>query len=213
VIDVLESVDFHSEELRMEDFVFEGYNGVMCVEAGGPPAGTGCGGYVVGQTVKLLKEHHLLEDTDVVIFDVLGDVVCGGFAAPLQHADRALIVTANDFDSIFAMNRIVQAIGAKSKNYNVRLGGVIANRSAATDQIDKFNDQIGLKTMAHFPDLDVIRRSRLKKSTLFEMEESPELKAVQEEYMRLAAKLWAGVDPLSAEPMKDRDIFDLLGFD
>ena len=142
VIDVLETVDFHSEELRVEDFVFEGYNGVMCVEAGGPPAGTGCGGYVVGQTVKLLKEHHLLDETDVVIFDVLGDVVCGGFAAPLQHADRALIVTANDFDSIFAMNRIVQAIGAKSKNYKVRLGGVIANRSDATDQIDKFNAQI-----------------------------------------------------------------------
>src|SRR5512134_461934 len=81
VIDILEGVDFHTEELRPEDFAFEGYNGVMCVEAGGPPAGTGCGGYVVGQTVKLLKEHHLLEDTDVVIFDVLGDVVCGGFAA------------------------------------------------------------------------------------------------------------------------------------
>jgi light-independent protochlorophyllide reductase subunit L len=213
VIDVLESVDFHTEELRPEDFVYQGYNGVMCVEAGGPPAGTGCGGYVVGQTVKLLKEHHLLEDTDVVIFDVLGDVVCGGFAAPLQHADRALIVTANDFDSIFAMNRIVQAIGAKAKNYNVRLGGVIANRSAATDQIDKFNEQVGLRTMAHFPDLDVIRRSRLKKSTLFEMEHSPELEAVQTEYLRLAASLWVGSEPLYAEPMKDRDIFDLLGFD
>ena len=87
VIDALEAVDFHAEELRMEDFVFQGYNGVMCVESGGPPAGTGCGGYVVGQTVKLLKEYHLLEDTDVVIFDVLGDVVCGGFAAPLQHVD------------------------------------------------------------------------------------------------------------------------------
>ncbi|MFN7219577.1 MAG: ferredoxin:protochlorophyllide reductase (ATP-dependent) iron-sulfur ATP-binding protein [Burkholderiales bacterium] len=213
VIDVLEQVDFHSEELRVEDFVYEGYNGVMCVEAGGPPAGTGCGGYVVGQTVKLLKEHHLLEDTDVVIFDVLGDVVCGGFAAPLQHADRALVVTANDFDSIFAMNRIVAAIQAKSKNYNVRLGGVIANRSRETDQIDKFNNVIGLRTMAQFPDLDVIRRSRLKKATLFEMEESPELTAVQQEYLRLAAKLWAGTDPLSAAPMKDRDIFDLLGFD
>ncbi|MGA0925673.1 MAG: ferredoxin:protochlorophyllide reductase (ATP-dependent) iron-sulfur ATP-binding protein [Burkholderiaceae bacterium] len=213
VIDVLETVDFHAEELRVEDFVFEGYNGVMCVEAGGPPAGTGCGGYVVGQTVKLLKEHHLLEDTDVVIFDVLGDVVCGGFAAPLQHADRAMIVTANDFDSIFAMNRIVQAIGAKAKNYNVRLGGVIANRSAATDQIDKYNDQIGLKLAAHFPDLDVIRRSRLKKSTLFEMEQSPELEAVQKEYMRLAANLWTGGEKYSAVPMKDRDIFDLLGFD
>jgi light-independent protochlorophyllide reductase subunit L len=213
VIDVLESVDFHSEELKPEDFVYQGYNGVMCVEAGGPPAGTGCGGYVVGQTVKLLKEHHLLEDTDVVIFDVLGDVVCGGFAAPLQHADRAMIVTANDFDSIFAMNRIVQAIGAKAKNYNVRLGGVIANRSAATDQIDKYNDRIGLKLAAHFPDLDVIRRSRLKKSTLFEMEPSPELQKVQDEYMRLAAALWLGSEPLSAVPMKDRDIFDLLGFD
>ena len=213
VIDVLESVDFHAEELRVEDFVFPGYNGVMCVEAGGPPAGTGCGGYVVGQTVKLLKEHHLLEDTDVVIFDVLGDVVCGGFAAPLQHADRALIVTANDFDSIFAMNRIVQAIGAKAKNYNVRLGGVIANRSRETDQIDKYNNQIGLKLAAHFPDLDVIRRSRLKKCTLFEMEYSPELEAVQKEYMRLAASLWLGTEPLNAVPMKDRDIFDLLGFD
>jgi light-independent protochlorophyllide reductase subunit L len=213
VIDVLESVDFHPEELRIEDFVFEGYNGVMCVEAGGPPAGTGCGGYVVGQTVKLLKEHHLLEDTDVVIFDVLGDVVCGGFAAPLQHADRALIVTANDFDSIFAMNRIVQAIKAKAKNYNVRLGGVIANRSKDTDQIDKFNDRVGLKRMAHFPDLDVIRRSRLKKSTLFEMEYSPELEAVQNEYMRLAAALWAGTDPLAPDALKDREIFDLLGFD
>ena len=140
-------------------------------------------------------------------------MVCGGFAAPLQHADRALIVTANDFDSIFAMNRIVQAIGAKAKNYNVRLGGVIANRSDETDQIDKYNNRVGLKTMARFPSLDVIRRSRLKKSTLFEMEDSPELAAVQMEYMRLAAALWAGTDPLICDPMKDRDIFDLLGFD
>jgi light-independent protochlorophyllide reductase subunit L len=213
VIDILESVDFHAEELRTEDFVYEGYNGVRCVEAGGPPAGTGCGGYVVGQTVKLLKEHHLLDDTDVVIFDVLGDVVCGGFAAPLQHADRALVVTANDFDSIFAMNRIVAAIQAKSKNYNVRLGGVICNRSAATDQVDRFNERVGLKMMARFPDLDAIRRSRLKKQTLFEMEATPELEAVQQEYMRLAQALWDGTEGLAVAPLKDREIFDLLGFD
>jgi light-independent protochlorophyllide reductase subunit L len=213
VIDILETVNFHSEELRVEDFVFPGYNGVMCVEAGGPPAGTGCGGYVVGQTVKLLKEHHLLEDTDVVVFDVLGDVVCGGFAAPLQHAERAVIVAANDFDSIFAMNRIVAAIAAKSKNYDVRLGGVIVNRSAASDQIDKYNAATGLQTLAHFPDLDVIRRSRLKKSVLFEMESTPELEAVKDEYLRLAAQLWAGTKALATAPLKDRDIFDLLGFD
>jgi len=213
VIDILETVDFHTEELRPEDFVFEGYNGVMCVESGGPPAGTGCGGYVTGQTVKLLKEHHLLEDTDVVIFDVLGDVVCGGFAAPLQHAHYCLIVTANDFDSIFAMNRIMQAINAKAKNYKVRLGGVIANRSKDTDQIYKFNERTGLRTMAHFRDVDAIRRSRLKKCTIFEMEASPEVEQVQQEYLHLARTMLEDVKPLEAESLKDRDIFDLLGFD
>ena len=213
VIDILEEVDFHSEELRPHDFMFEGYNGVMCVESGGPPAGTGCGGYVTGQTVKLLKEHHLLEDTDVVIFDVLGDVVCGGFAAPLQHANYCLIVTANDFDSIFAMNRIVSAIQAKAKNYKVRLGGVVANRSKDTDQIDKFNEKTGLKTMAHFQDVDAIRRSRLKKCTIFEMEQTDDVISVQNEYLSLANKLLNNVEPLEGKPLKDREIFDLLGFD
>jgi len=213
VIDILEEVDFHSEELRPNDFMFEGFNGVMCVESGGPPAGTGCGGYVTGQTVKLLKEHHLLEDTDVVIFDVLGDVVCGGFAAPLQHANYCLIVTANDFDSIFAMNRIVSAIKAKAKNYKVRLGGVVANRSKDTDQIDKFNERTGLKTMAHFKDVDAIRRSRLKKCTIFEMEPTEDVIEVQNEYLSLAKNMLENVEPLEGNPLKDREIFDLLGFD
>ena len=213
VIDILEEVDFHSEELRPNDFMFEGFNGVMCVESGGPPAGTGCGGYVTGQTVKLLKEHHLLEETDVVIFDVLGDVVCGGFAAPLQHANYCLIVTANDFDSIFAMNRIVSAIQAKAKNYKVRLGGVVANRSKDTDQIDKFNEKTGLKTMAHFKDVDAIRRSRLKKCTIFEMEPTEDVIEVQKEYLSLAKNMLENVEPLEGNPLKDREIFDLLGFD
>jgi light-independent protochlorophyllide reductase subunit L len=111
------------------------------------------------------------------------------------------------------MNRIVAAIHSKSKNYRVRLGGVIANRSAGTDQIDRYNAVSGLKTIAHFPDLDVIRRSRLKKSTLFEMEATPEIEAVKAEYLRLAASLWAGSEEMSGRSLKDREIFDLLGFD
>ncbi len=214
VIDILETVNFHSEELQTEDFMFEGYNGVQCIESGGPPAGTGCGGYVTGQTVKLLKEHHLLEDTDVVIFDVLGDVVCGGFAAPLQHAHYCLVVTANDFDSIFAMNRIVAAIRSKAKNYKVRLGGIIANRSEGTDQIDKYNERVGLKTLAHFKTVDAIRRSRLKKCTVFEMDDpDPEIQVVRDEYLQLAKGMLEDATPLEVEPLKDRDIFDLLGFE
>ena len=213
VIDILREVDFHPEELRPEDFVTEGWGGVLCVEAGGPPAGTGCGGYVVGQTVKLLKQHHLLDQTDVVIFDVLGDVVCGGFAAPLQHADRAVIVTANDFDSIYAMNRIIAAVQAKSANYKVRLAGCVANRSRDTDEVDRFCDKVGFRRIAHMPDVDAIRRSRLKKKTLFEMDDEEDIVRCRAEYIRLAETLWAGTEPLAPEPMPDREIFELLGFD
>ena len=168
---------------------------------------------MVGQTVKLLKQNHMLEETDVVIFDVLGDVVCGGFAAPLQHADRAIIVTANDFDSIYAMNRIIAAVQAKSKNYNVRLAGCIANRSKDTDEVDRYCKEIGFNRVAHLPDLDAIRKSRLKKKTLFEMEDNEEIQLVQKEYLRLAQLLWDGTDPLAPKPLEDRDIFELLGFD
>jgi light-independent protochlorophyllide reductase subunit L len=213
VIDILKEVDFHPEELRPEDFITEGWNGVQCVEAGGPPAGTGCGGYVVGQTVKLLKQHHMLENTDVVIFDVLGDVVCGGFAAPLQHADRAVIVTANDFDSIYAMNRIIAAVQAKSANYKVRLAGCVANRSRETDEVDRYCDTVGFNRIAHMPDVDAIRRSRLKKKTSFEMDEEEDIVRCRAEYVRLADTLLRGTEALAPAPLEDRDIFELLGFD
>jgi light-independent protochlorophyllide reductase subunit L len=82
----------------------------------------------------------------------------------------------------------------------VRLGGVIANRSAGTDEIDRFNEAVGLKRLAHFPDLDVIRRSRLKKSTLFEMDEAPGLQEVQNEYLELAQRLWDGTTGPGRDP-------------
>jgi light-independent protochlorophyllide reductase subunit L len=111
------------------------------------------------------------------------------------------------------MNRIATAINAKAKNYAVRLGGVIANRSSGTDEIDRFNEATGMKRLAHFPDLDVIRRSRLKKSTIFEMGDAEGLDLVQREYMNLAERLWNGTEALPVTPMKDRELFDFLGFD
>ena len=211
--------NFHAEELRVEDFVYQGYSGVMCVEAGGPPAGTGCGGYVVGQTVKLLKEHHLLEDTDVVIFDVLGDVVCGGFAAPLQHADRALIVTANDFDSIFAMNRIVAAIQRQRRR--TTMCGLAASSPTAVPPPTRSTSSMprpsAIQTLAHFPDLDVIRRSRLKKATLFRdgTVHAGTGRRVKTEYHAAGGDAVGGDHGTAGRhaSMKDRDIFDLLGFD
>ena len=110
VIEALEEVDFHHEELTEEDIILTGFGGVDALEAGGPPAGSGCGGYVVGEAVKLLQELGVYDRYDVILFDVLGDVVCGGFSAPLNFADYALIIATNDFDSIFAANRLCMAI-------------------------------------------------------------------------------------------------------
>ncbi|MFM7573840.1 MAG: AAA family ATPase, partial [Snowella sp.] len=101
IIDTLQEKDFHYEDIWPEDVIYKGYAGVDCVEAGGPPAGAGCGGYVVGETVKLLKELNAFDEYDVILFDVLGDVVCGGFAAPLNYSDYCLIVTDNGFDALF----------------------------------------------------------------------------------------------------------------
>jgi len=76
VIEALEEVDFHHEELTAEDVIETGFAGIDCLEAGGPPAGSGCGGYVVGESVTLLQELGLYDKYDVILFDVLGDVVC-----------------------------------------------------------------------------------------------------------------------------------------
>jgi light-independent protochlorophyllide reductase subunit L len=215
VIDILKEVDFHPEELRPEDFVTEGWGGVQCVEAGGPPAGTGCGGYVVGQTVKLLKQHHMLEDTDVVIFDVLGDVVCGGFAAPLQHADRAVIVTANDFDSIYAMNRIIAAVQAKSANLQGAAGRLHRQPLA--------RDQRGGPVLRH-GGLQAHRayaRCRRHPPVAPEEEDAVRDADDEEDIVRWRARNtsgWrrrcgAGQSRWHPAPLEDREIFELLGFD
>ena len=95
----------------------------------------------------------------------------------------------------------------------MRIGGVIANRSRETDQIDRFNDAIGLRRLAHVPDSDAVRLSRLKKATLFEMGDTPELDRIRKEYLELAEGLLGNAAPCDATPMKDRDIFDFLGFE
>jgi light-independent protochlorophyllide reductase subunit L len=89
----------------------------------------------------------------------------------------------------------------------------VANRSRATDEVDRYCDVVGFNRIAHMPDIDAIRRSRLKKKTLFEMDLDDEVQMVRDIYTGLAQHLWNGTDPLAPSPMEDRDIFELLGFD
>ncbi len=215
VIDVLDKVDFHHEEVMVEDVVKTGFAGVDTLESGGPPAGSGCGGYVVGETVKLLQEFGLYSKYDVIVFDVLGDVVCGGFSAPLNYADYGIIIACNDFDSIFAANRLCLAIKQKSARYKVKLAGIIANRvddefGGGINLLDQFAETVGTRIIGKVPYHDMIRRSRLAGKTLFEMQ-GPDKESCTRPFEQLAKYLVEG--PLSdvPAPLGDREIFDVIG--
>ena len=169
IIDTLKDKDYHYEDVWPEDIIYQGYGGVDCVEAGGPPAGAGCGGYVVGETVKLLKELDAFDNYDVILFDVLGDVVCGGFAAPLNYADYCIIITDNGFDALFAANRIVASVKEKAKSHPLRLAGLIGNRTLKRDLIDKYVSAAPIPILEVLPLVEEIRLSRVKACSLFSM--------------------------------------------
>ena len=211
IIDTLQIKDYHYEDVWPEDVIYKGYSGVDCVEAGGPPAGAGCGGYVVGETVKLLKELNAFYEYDVILFDVLGDVVCGGFAAPLNYADYCIIVTDNGFDALFAANRIAASVREKARTHPLRLAGLIGNRTAQRDLIDKYVESCPMPVLEVLPLIEDIRVSRVKGKTLFEMAENePILNYVCDFYLNIVDQLLVNPEGVVPHELGDRELFKLL---
>ncbi|BDE07304.1 light-independent protochlorophyllide reductase iron-sulfur ATP-binding protein [Vulcanimicrobium alpinum] len=210
VVEVLSAAKFKSDEIERDEIIFPGKYGVDCVEAGGPPAGAGCGGYVVGETVKLLEKFGVYNDYDVMVFDVLGDVVCGGFSAPLQHSEQVIIVATNDFDSIFAANRIATAIGIKQRSGGGTLAGIVANRASNAELVGPYAQRIGSVCLTCIPENDSVRKSRLTAQTVFEQDPSGEL---GRPWTALAARLLDGVPLVVPTPIPERELFKQLGAD
>lgn len=211
IIDTLQSKDYHYEDVWPEDVIYRGYGGVDCVEAGGPPAGAGCGGYVVGETVKLLKELNAFFEYDVVLFDVLGDVVCGGFAAPLNYADYCIIVTDNGFDALFAANRIAASVREKARSHPLRLAGLIGNRTVKRDLIEKYVEACPMPVLEVLPLIEEIRVSRVKGRTLFELAESePIVETICAYYLNIADQLLTEPEGVVPRELDDRDLFSML---
>jgi light-independent protochlorophyllide reductase subunit L len=210
VVEVLSSYKFKTDEIEREEIIFNGKFGVDCVEAGGPPAGAGCGGYVVGETVKLLEKFGVYKNYEVMVFDVLGDVVCGGFSAPLQHSEQVIIVATNDFDSIFAANRIATAITIKQKTGGGMLAGIVANRASNAELVGPFAERIGTVCLTCIPENDGVRKSRLTAQTVFEQDPSGDLGAP---WVELAHRMLAGVPLTLPTPVPERELFGLLGAD
>lgn len=211
IIDTLQIKDYHYEDVWPEDVIYKGYSGVDCVEAGGPPAGAGCGGYVVGETVKLLKELNAFYEYDVILFDVLGDVVCGGFAAPLNYSDYCIIITDNGFDALFAANRIAASVREKARTHPLRLAGLIGNRTDQRDLIDKYVESCPMPVLEVLPLIEDIRVSRVKGKTLFEMAENTSvLNYVCDIYLNIVDQLLINPEGVIPHELGDQELFKLL---
>jgi light-independent protochlorophyllide reductase subunit L len=215
IIDTLQAKDYHYEDVWPEDVIYSGFGGVDAVEAGGPPAGAGCGGYVVGETVKLLKELNAFFEYDIILFDVLGDVVCGGFAAPLNYCDYCLIICDNGFDSLFAANRIAASVREKARTHPLRLAGLVANRTKNRDLIDKYVEACPMPILEIVPLIESIRVSRVKGKTLFEIladakENSVSLQSICQFFLNIVDQLLTEPEGVIPRELNDRELFSIL---
>ena len=163
------------EHVRLEDISVVGFNGVLCIEAGGPVPGVGCAGRGINAAVSLLYELNLFEEfkPDVVLYDVLGDVVCGGFAVPLRDGltDRVYVVSSSDFMAIYAANNLFKAINKYAPSGGAQLGGIIGNGLTAPyakTLIDDFANHTGTSVVEYIPRSLVVSQSELHGKTVIE---------------------------------------------
>lgn len=154
----------------LDDIVYEGYNNTLCVESGGPEPGVGCAGRGVIVAMKLLDKLGAFDnDPDLVIYDVLGDVVCGGFSVPLRedYANEVYIVTSGEYMSLYAANNIAKGI----EKLNGRLGGIICNCRNVNDEVEivtEFASLINSKVIGIIPRCELVQTSEYKASTVVE---------------------------------------------
>ncbi len=195
-VSVMDYMREHDEEPeRLDEIAKEGFGGVLCIETGGPTPGLGCAGRGIITTFSLLEDLELFEtrDPDVVLYDVLGDVVCGGFAAPIRegYAEDILIVTSGEKMALYAANNICQAV----KNFEDRgyasVKGIILNRRNVENEREKveaFAAERGLPILADIPRSDDIIRFEDEGKTV--IEGGPDL-PVSRIYLNLARRLLA----------------------
>ncbi|MBI6871840.1 nitrogenase iron protein [Clostridium aciditolerans] len=175
------------------DVIFQGFNGVYCVESGGPAPGVGCAGRGIITAVQLFKQQRVFEelDLDYVIYDVLGDVVCGGFAVPIREgiAEHVFTVSSSDFMSIYASNNLFKGIKKYSNSGGALLGGIIANsinKPYDRDILDDFANKTNTQIMEYVPRSVTVTHSELQGKTTIEVAPDSEQAKI---YTALAEKI------------------------
>ncbi|NTU42713.1 MAG: nitrogenase iron protein [Nitrospirales bacterium] len=201
------------EDLDIEEVLLEGYNGIKCAESGGPEPGVGCAGRGVITAINFLEENGAYTDElDFVFYDVLGDVVCGGFAMPIREgkAKEIYIVTSGEMMAMYAANNISRGILKYAQSGGVRLGGLICN-SRKTDKeyelISELAKRLGTQMIHFVPRDNQVQRAELRRMTVIEY--SPEHQQA-DEYRSLAKKIAENKNLVVPTPLSMDELEALL---
>lgn len=179
------------EDLELEDVMKIGYKGIKCTESGGPEPGVGCAGRGVITAINFLEENGAYDDVDYVSYDVLGDVVCGGFAMPIREnkAQEIYIVMSGEMMALYAANNISKGILKYANTGGVRLGGLICNERQTDKELelaDALAAKLGSKVIHFVPRDNIVQHAELRRQTVIQY--APDSKQAQE-YRDLATKI------------------------
>ncbi|ACR12580.1 nitrogenase iron protein [Teredinibacter turnerae] len=201
------------EDLELEDVLKVGYGDVKCVESGGPEPGVGCAGRGVITAINFLEEEGAYEDDlDFVFYDVLGDVVCGGFAMPIREnkAQEIYIVVSGEMMAMYAANNISKGIVKYANSGGVRLAGLICN-SRNTDREDELiialAERLGTQMIHFIPRDNVVQRAEIRRMTCIEYD--PAAKQ-SDEYRELAQKIISNEKLVIPTPVTMDELEELL---
>lgn len=192
-----------------------GYLGIRCIESGGPEPGTGCAGRGIAAALSEIQERCFLEDMDVVLYDVLGDVVCGGFSMPLRDgiADDVYLVTTADFMSVYAANNICRGIAKYAGENEIRLSGIIYNGRSGCDapeQVMRFAEAVGTEVIGRLSMSERISQAERMGKTVMEI--APDSVSGRE-FAQIAERFWKGGNRCIPQALSDEELEALWGWE
>ncbi|MEH2291295.1 nitrogenase iron protein [Nostoc sp.] len=200
------------EDIELEEVVINGFRDIKCVESGGPEPGVGCAGRGIITAINFLEENGAYSDVDFISYDVLGDVVCGGFAMPIREgkAQEIYIVTSGEMMAMFAANNISRGVLKYAHTGGVRLAGLICN-SRNTDREDELISTLAARLstqMIHFvPRDNIVQHAELRRMTVNEY--APDSNQANE-YRTLADKIINNTNFAVPTPIEMDELEDLL---
>lgn len=210
---VLDTIREEGEDVELESIMKDGFGGTRCVESGGPEPGVGCAGRGIITSIGLLENlGAYTDDLDFVFYDVLGDVVCGGFAMPIREgkAQEIYIVASGEMMALYAANNISKGIQKYAKSGGVRLGGIICNSRNVDRELDllrAFAKELGTQLIYFVPRDNIVQRAEINKQTVIQYK--PDSDQAQE-YRNLAEAIINNEKFVIPTPMKQERLEAIL---